>query len=48
MCHHIIKILSAVPRKEKVKIKKKLIVLRGEYEDYTWGYMQNPLDYPLS
>ena len=21
---------------------------RAEYEDYTWGYGQNPLDYPLS
>ena len=20
---------------------------KGEYEDYTWGYKQNPLDYPL-
>ena len=22
--------------------------LKGEYEDYTWGYGQNPLDYPVS
>ena len=21
--------------------------LKGEYEDYTWGYHRNPLDYPL-
>ena len=21
--------------------------LNGDYEDYTWGYRQNPLDYPL-
>ena len=21
--------------------------LKGEYEDYTWGYRQNPQDYPL-
>ena len=22
--------------------------LKGEYEDYTWGCGQNPLDYPVS
>ena len=22
--------------------------LKGEYENYTWGYGQNPLDYPVS
>ena len=22
-------------------------LLKGEYEDYTWGYGQNPLDYPV-
>ena len=21
--------------------------LKGEYEDYTWGFGQNPLDYPF-
>ena len=24
-----------------------LCSLTGEYEDYRWGYGQNPLDYPL-
>ena len=23
------------------------VLLKGEYEDYTWGYHRNPLDYPL-
>ena len=23
-------------------------MLKGEYEDYTWGYRQNPLDYTPS
>ena len=26
-------------------INSEIDILKGEYEDYTWGYGQNPLDY---
>ena len=35
----------------KIQVKNQNIEaasLKGEYEDYIWGYGQKPLDYPLS
>ena len=38
----------AIQMEIKYEFRDIFLVLRGEYEDYTWGYSQNPLDYPVS
>ena len=31
----------------QVLTSNSIIALKGEYEDYSWGYGQNPLDQPI-
>ena len=31
-----------------VKLTVYILDIKGEYEDYTWGYHRNPLEYHLS